>query len=115
MLGDIAVRAEETFLLAAPESDADRSLRGDADRFQNAHRLHGYDRPRAVVGRARAAGPGVEMAAGHDALALLVGAGDLGDRVVGVLVLIVVRRLAVHLEGDVLPLSGEARQAVELL
>ena len=100
MLPDVRARSEEALFFAAPEGDADRALRRDPDRLQDPHGFHRRGDAGAVVGRARAAVPRVEVRAEHDDLALLVGARDLGDRVVRVLVLIVERRLEIELELD---------------
>ena len=56
--------------------------------------------PARVVGRAGAAVPGIHVAAEHDDLVLQVGAGDLGDRVVGHQVVVVEldRELDGHLD-----------------
>ena len=82
----VGLRAEQPLFLAAPQRDADRPLRLRADRLQDPHRLHDHRRPVGVVRRAGAGMPRVEMRADQHDLRpeLRVGAGDLGDDVVGV-------------------------------
>jgi hypothetical protein len=89
MVADVGAGAEDALLLAGPESDADGAAGLDAESLENAHGLHGDDGACAVVRCAGAGDPAIEMSAEHDDLILQVGigAGDLSDGVVGVLVL----------------------------
>ena len=57
VLLDIALGAEEAFLFAAPQGDADGAARMDVERFEDAHGFHGDDRAGAVVGGAGAGDP----------------------------------------------------------
>ena len=109
------MRAEQPFLLAAPEGDADGAARLDVERLQDAHGLHGHRRPGRVVGGAGAGVPGIEVGAEHHDLALLVRARDLRDRVVGGRVLVVEARADVQLQLHVHLAVQEAGQAVVLL
>src|SRR5262249_57080093 len=63
MLRDISARAEKSLLLAAPEADADPALRLNAQGFEHAHDFHRHQPSSAIVGRASAAVPPVEMSA----------------------------------------------------
>ena len=79
----VRLRAEHALLLAAPQRDANGPPRRDADRLQNPRRLHHRRAANRVVGRAGRRVPRVEVAAEHHDFVLLVGAGNLRDRVVG--------------------------------
>src|SRR5579872_3008930 len=71
MLLDVGLGAEQTFLLPTPERDANGAVQLDVESLENAD---GFDRDRAaraVVGRARAAMPGIEVSAEHDDLVLV--------------------------------------------
>ena len=115
MRRNVALGAEQSLLLAAPEADADRALRLDSQSLQDAHGLHGHDRSRAVVRRAGAAVPGVEVGAEHDDFALLVRARDLGDRVPLHLVFFDEADLHVELELDVSLLLEQPDDPAEVL
>ena len=82
MLLDVSERAEESFLFAAPQRDANRAPRPHADRLQDPRRLHHHRAADRVVGGACRRVPRVEVSAEHDDLVLLVRARDLRDRVV---------------------------------
>ena len=82
MLQHVGLRTEQPFFLAAPERDADRATWLDADRLQNARRLHHRRAADRVVGRAGRRLPRIEVTAEHHHFVLLVAAGDFRDRVV---------------------------------
>ena len=65
VLRDPRLRAEQSFLFAAPEREANRAARLRADRFENARRLEHRGRAVGVVRRAGRGMPRVEMAAEH--------------------------------------------------
>ena len=100
MLRDEGARAQSPCFLAAPERDADRPARLQVERLEDAHGLHRDRDAGPVVGRAGAAVPRVHVPAQHHELVLQVGAGDLGDRVVGHQVVVVEldREVDGHLE-----------------
>src|SRR5450759_2990295 len=79
---DVGQRSEQPFFLAAPEGDADRAPRLDAERLEDARRFHHDGAAHGVIGRAGRHVPGIEVAPEHDDLVLLVAAGNLRDRVV---------------------------------
>ena len=83
VLAHVGLRTEQALLLAAPQRDADRPPRLDADGRQDARRLHHHGAADGVVGCTGAGVPRVEMAAEHHDLVRLVGAGNLRDGVVG--------------------------------
>ena len=96
----IALRAKQPLLFARPQRNPDRPLRLDVQRLQDAHRLHRHDRARAVVGRACAGDPAIQMAADHHdlVLQLRIGSGNLRDGIEAMLVVARELRLDVHLE-----------------
>ena len=117
VLVDVRARAVEALLLAGPEADADRAARLHVQGLQDPHDFHRDDRAGAVVRRARAAVPRVEVGADHHDLVLLVGARDLGDRVPLHLVFVDERGLHVELElhGDVaVEQPGDAPEVLRL-
>ena len=79
----------QSFLLPAPEREANRAPRLRADRLENAHRLEHRRGAVGVVGGARRRMPRVEVRADHhDLVAQLgIGARKLGDDVVAARVL----------------------------
>ena len=79
----IRLRSEQALFLAAPERDADRAARLDADRLQDADRLHHHRAADGVVGGAGGRVPRIDVAAEHHHFLRLVAAGNLGDHVVG--------------------------------
>ena len=115
MLFDITLRAEQAFFFAAPQADADGAAGLDVERFQNAHGFHHDDGACAVVGRARAGVPGIEVRAEHDDFIFLVGAGNFGDGVVLHGVVVVESVGDVQFEGDVFFLLQQAGDAAPVL
>ena len=99
MLRHPRLRAVQSFLLAAPEREADRAARLRADRSENARRLEHRRGAVCVVRCARRGVPRIEMGADHhDLVAQLgIGAGNLRDDVVAARVL-----------GEVAPLDVDA-------
>ena len=87
VLLDVGERAEQAFLFAAPQRDADRAPRLDADGLQDAGGFHHDRAADRVVGGAGRGVPRIEVAAEHHDFVLLVAAGDLRDGVVGGLAL----------------------------
>ena len=79
----VADGAEVVLLLAGPEREPDRPPRRDANRLQDADRLHRHRRTRAVVGRAGRRMPRVEVAAEHHHFVFQrrIGPRQLGDDV----------------------------------
>ncbi|OQC35203.1 MAG: hypothetical protein BWX64_02559 [Acidobacteria bacterium ADurb.Bin051] len=77
----VGARAEQPLLLGGPECEADRAPGLHADRLEDPRRLHDDRDARAVVGRAGARVPRVEVGARHHDLLPAVGAGDLGEHV----------------------------------
>src|ERR1051325_7933467 len=61
----VRLRSEQPFFLAAPQGDADRPARRDAQRLQDPRSLHHHRAADRVVGRAGRGLPRVEMAAEH--------------------------------------------------
>src|SRR5262249_24601703 len=82
MLVDVSARSDQSLLFAAPQSDADRAARLDAERLNDPHDLHRDSRSRAIVRGAGSRMPRIEMAADHHDLVLQIGAGDFGDHIV---------------------------------
>ena len=82
MLFDISLRAEQSLFFAAPERDADRPARFDAERFSESRGFHHHRTADRIVGRAGRGVPRIEMPAEHDHFVFFVGAGDFADRVV---------------------------------
>ena len=70
----VGLRAEQALLFAAPQRQANRPARLDADRLQDADRLHHHRAADGVVGRAGRRVPRVEVTAEHHDLLRLVGA-----------------------------------------
>ena len=81
MVFDIGDGAEQALLFAAPQGDADGTVQLHIKRFQDAHRLDGHTRSGAVIGRAGAAVPAIEVPADHHHLVFLAAAFDLADDV----------------------------------
>ena len=82
LLANVRLRAEQTLLFPAPQRDANRPPRLDADRHQDPRRFHHHGTTNGVVGRTSGGVPRIEMAAEHHDLVGLVAARDLGDDVV---------------------------------
>ena len=70
----VRLRAEQPLLLAAPQRQADRAARLDADRLQDPDGFHHHRAADRVVGRAGRRVPRVEVAAEHHDFLRLVGA-----------------------------------------
>ena len=96
VLRAIALRSENPLLFARPQCNPDSPPRLHAQRLQNPHRLHRHHGSRAVVRRARAGNPAIQVAAHHHHLLLQrrVRSRNLRHRVERVLV--IARELRLH-------------------
>src|SRR4029079_3147410 len=109
MLLHIVDRAEQALLLAFPQDEADGALRPDAELPQDPRGLHDRYAARAIVRRAVAGDPAVEMRSGHHVAGLGVGAGNIGDDVVGMRVVVEEPRVDPNLEHGRSSGPGETR------
>ena len=82
MVPDVGLRSEQALLFAAPEGDADRPSRLDANGLEDARGFHHDGAADGVVGRAGGRMPRVEVAAEHHDFLRPVRAWNLGDHVV---------------------------------
>jgi hypothetical protein len=80
----IRARAQQTFLLSAPQPYANRAIQLQVQSLQDAHDLDHDRATRAVIGRSGSGVPRVEMSAYHDNLVFLRSAGDLANDVLAV-------------------------------
>src|SRR6185436_2066425 len=82
VLFNIGLRAQQSLLFSAPQSDANGPSRLDADRLENACRFHHYRAADGVIGGAGGGMPGIEVTSKHDNFVSLVAAFDFGNGVV---------------------------------
>ena len=78
---DVGARSEEALFLAAPERQANGSIELEVQRLEDAHHLDHHRAAGAVVGRAGARVPGIEVRPDHHDLVLASAARDLADDV----------------------------------
>ena len=100
MLVGVSLAAEEAFLFARPERDANRAARLGFERGENAHDLERDDGACAVIGRAGPGDPAIEVAADHHdfIFQLGIGAGNFGNGVEAVFVVAGEFGFDVHLD-----------------
>ena len=113
--GGIGARSEQALLLAGPEGQADGAPRLDAEGLEQAHGLHRRRDPGRVVGRARAAVPGIEVGAEHDDLVGKVAAGQVGDDVGARAVVLAEGGPDVQLQSHRYAVPQQAHDAAEVL
>ena len=99
---DVTLRAKQSLLFTRPQCDSDRPLRLDVQGLQNAHGFHCHDRTRAIVCRASAGDPAIQMPADHHNLVLQlgIGPGNLRDGIEAMLMVAGELRLDVHFESS---------------
>ena len=96
MLVDVGARAEQALLFAGPEGDADGAARLEVERLRGCARLPWSTATPAPLSVAPVPECHESMcAAEHDDLVLQIGAGNLGDGVVGHEIVVV----ELHLRG----------------
>ena len=82
VLFDVGDRTEQALLFTAPQRDANRATRLNAECFQNSRGFHHDRAADRVVSRACRCVPRIEVATEHDHFVGFIGAANLADRVV---------------------------------
>src|SRR5262245_38627970 len=112
---DVGARADKPLLFAAPQPDAYRPARLDAQRLNDADDLHRDSRSRAVVRGAGSRMPRIEMSPDHHDLVFEIRAGNFGDHVVAHQILVVKLRIELYFEFDRDAFGLHTHQALVML
>src|SRR5579872_3630688 len=88
MLIDVVERAEQTLFLARPQGETDRAPRPNSKLANDPRRLHDDKASRAIVSGAVTRDPAVEVCAGHNVASLRVRSRNVGNDVVGAVIVV---------------------------